>query len=115
MTEELFPAAKTLIDVRIGPVDIRYTLARTRDGAGDGAWREYLWLIDVDQEAVDTFPTDLGEALKARLAAFGARLFSDFDIVGTAEQGTTTPNVVWFSETDPDTSGWIGPWREMAW
>ncbi len=60
VTEELFPIAKTLIDIRIGQTDIRYMLAKSRRGAGDGGWREYLWLIEVDQKAIDSFPSFLG-------------------------------------------------------
>jgi hypothetical protein len=112
MTEELFPAVETKIDIRIGQVNIRYLLAKAYDAEnGDGTWREYLWLVEVDQEAVDTFPVDLGEELRAKLDAFGARLYSSYGVVGTADHHTTTPNVVWFSDSDPDTSGWVGEWH----
>ena len=107
MIEEIFPVARTLVRIRIGQTDIRHMLVRNMRDESDDAPCEYLWIIEVDQEAIQSFATELGEELKARLDSFGTRTYSAFQILGTSESRITTPSV---SQTTPagDPSGWVG-------
>jgi hypothetical protein len=107
MTEEIFPAARTLVRIRIGQTDIRHMLVRNLRDETNDAPCEYLWIIEVDQGAIQSFATDLGAELKARLDSFGTRTYSAFQILSTSESRITTPSV---SQATPagDPSGWVG-------
>lgn len=108
MTDELLPAAKTVIDMRIGMVDVAHTLARSAADSDDN--HVYLWIIDLEEpgqrEFIERFPTHVGEALKARLDAFGTRAYGPAVVVARASKGKiTTPTI---SPESEDHAGWVG-------
>lgn len=107
MTEEIFPIARTLVRIRIGQTGIRHMLVRNMRDESDDAPCEYLWIIEVDQEAIQSFATELGAELKTRLDSFGTRTYGAFQILGSSESRITTPSV---SQATPagDPSGWVG-------
>jgi len=112
-TDELFPALKTVIRIRIGRTTVRHTLLRDRRTDDATGPARYLWKIEqtwFDAENY-AFPVDVGPALKARLESFGTLTFAvaeaDFGpILAETSDELTTPTDD-FDESDP--AGWITP------
>ena len=108
MAEELLPAARTVVDIRMGMHPVDHTLVR---GEADGeAGPVYLWITEVgDQdfaEAIERFPKHVGAALKARLEAFGSQSYARFGVVARASEGRITTPTGGPESEDPD--GWVG-------
>jgi hypothetical protein len=107
MSEELLPAARTVIKQRAALITFSQTLVRSRsDGEGN---RVYLWITDVEtshEELVKIFPTRLGAALKAKLASFGIRVYAAYEALARArEDNITTPTQ---GNESLDEDGWVG-------
>jgi hypothetical protein len=108
MTDEFLPAARTVVDKRIGMVAVAHTLAWSKADGDDKA--VYLWIVDLRErgqhEFIEEFPTHVGAALKARLDAFGTRTYGHAAVVARASKGEiTTPTLG--SEAE-DRAGWVG-------
>jgi hypothetical protein len=119
MVEEIFPVIRTVIDSRMGMLAVQHTFLKMEP-------RRYWWIVDlnerpgvsarneaevqvqkVDQEWIETFPTDIGEQLIGQLDSYvTGTLNTPYSVLARAsEKNLTTPSSAYF---EGNQSGWFG-------
>ena len=122
MIEEVFPVARTVVSIRIGMHRVHHRLLKTEP-------RKYWWTVElhdeaagglspneaevpvgevqkVDQESIETFPTDIGEALYGQLLSYTTNTVSTpFRVLARTTEQITTPSPAYIEGTR---SGWFG-------
>jgi hypothetical protein len=107
MKEELFPAARTNISMRIGLHSDRHLLVKSH--AKD---RVYLWIAEwrtaSGEETLWAFPIAVGKSLKSRLQSFATLSWRSYSVLATAETEAIQTPTIGLAEELNDEGGWIG-------